>query len=41
MDRERAHYESTVSEKRRKERIFGRILKNYKKDMKKYNTPHF
>jgi ribosome biogenesis GTPase / thiamine phosphate phosphatase len=35
MDRERAHYESTVSEKRRKERIFGRILKNYKKDMKK------
>ncbi len=35
MDRERAHYESTVSEKRRKERLFGRILKNYKKDMKK------
>ena len=35
MDRERAHYESTVFEKRKKERIFGKILKNYKRDMKK------
>ncbi len=31
MEREKAHYESTVSEKRRKERIFGKVLKNYKK----------
>lgn len=35
MDRERAYYESTVFEKRKKERILGKILKNYKRDMKK------
>lgn len=30
--RERAHFETTVSEKKRKEKIFGKVLKNYKKD---------
>jgi ribosome biogenesis GTPase len=35
LEKEKAHYESTVSERRQKEREFGKILKNYKKDMKK------
>lgn len=33
--RERAHYESTLAEKRKKDKDFGKIMKNYKKDMKK------
>ena len=35
MQREQAYFESTVAERRRKEKIFGKILKNYKKDIKK------
>jgi ribosome biogenesis GTPase len=35
MERERAHFESTVSERRKKDRKFGKMIKNYKKDMKK------
>lgn len=35
MEREKAFFESTVAERRRKEKIFGKILKNYKKDIKK------
>ena len=35
MEREKAHFESTVAEKRKKERVFAKIIKNYKKDMKR------
>ncbi len=35
MEREQAYFVSTVAERRRKEKIFGKILKNYKKDIKK------
>jgi ribosome biogenesis GTPase len=35
LEREKAHFESTVFERREKEREFGKIMKNYKKDMKK------
>lgn len=35
MEREKAHFESTVAEKRKKDKDFGRFVKNYKKDMKK------
>lgn len=35
MEREKAYFESTVAERRRREKIFGKILKNYKKDIKK------
>lgn len=35
MQREKAHYESTVFEKHKKEKVFGKLMKNYKKDMKK------
>jgi ribosome biogenesis GTPase / thiamine phosphate phosphatase len=35
MERERAHYESTVIERRKKDKEFGMIVKNYKKDMNK------
>jgi ribosome biogenesis GTPase len=31
MEREKARFETTVSEKRRKEKIFGKIIKDYKK----------
>jgi len=35
MEKEIAYFESTVAERRRKEKIFGKIIKNYKKDIKK------
>ena len=35
LQRENAHYESTVAEKRKKERVFGKLLKNYHKDINK------
>jgi ribosome biogenesis GTPase len=34
MEKEKAYFESTVAERRRKEKIFGKIIKNYKKDIK-------
>jgi len=35
MEREKAHFESTVEEKRKKDKQFGKMLRNYKKDIKK------
>ena len=35
MHREKARFESSIVEKRRKERQFGKIMKNYKKDIGK------
>jgi ribosome biogenesis GTPase / thiamine phosphate phosphatase len=35
MEKEQAHYESTLAERRKKEKDFGKIMKNYKKDLKK------
>ncbi len=35
MEREKARFESTVAERRRKERQWGKMYKNYKKEMKK------
>lgn len=35
MEREKAHFESTVEERRKKDKEFGRMIKNYKKDMNK------
>ncbi len=35
LEREKAHFESTVAEKRNKEKAFGKMLKNYKKNMSK------
>lgn len=35
MEREKAHFESTVAERRKREKKFGKMLKNYHKDMKK------
>jgi ribosome biogenesis GTPase len=35
MEREKAHFESTIEERRKKDKTFGKMLKNYKKDMKK------
>ena len=35
MEREKAHFESTVAERRKKDKVFGKMMKNYKKDMNK------
>ena len=35
MEREKAHFESTVSERRKKDREFGKMQKNYKRNIKK------
>jgi ribosome biogenesis GTPase len=35
MEREKAHFESTLTERKKKEKVFGKIMKNYKKDMRK------
>lgn len=32
MEREKAHFESSESERRKKDKIFGKMVKNYKKD---------
>jgi len=34
MEREKNHFESTVAEKRKKDKDFGKMIKNYKKDKK-------
>jgi len=34
MERENAYFESSVAERRKKEKDFGKMLKNYKKDIK-------
>lgn len=33
LQREKAHYESTIAEKRKKDKVFGKLLKNYHKDV--------
>ncbi len=33
MEREKSHFESTVAERRRKDKEFGKFVKNYKKDI--------
>ncbi|MGZ5243610.1 MAG: ribosome small subunit-dependent GTPase A [Bacteroidia bacterium] len=35
LERERAHFESSVVERRKKDKEFGKMVKNYKKDIKK------
>jgi len=35
MEREKAYFESTVAERRKEDKEFGRFLKNYKKELKK------
>ena len=38
LEREKAHFESTIVERRKKDKEFGKVMKNYKKDMKR--NPH-
>jgi len=35
MEREKAYFEATILEKRKKDKVFGKMMKNYKKDMNK------
>ncbi len=35
MEREKSHFESTVDERRKKDKEFGKFVKNYKKDLKR------
>jgi ribosome biogenesis GTPase / thiamine phosphate phosphatase len=37
LEREKAHFESTIEEKRKKDKDFGKMLKNYKKDIYRKN----
>jgi ribosome biogenesis GTPase len=37
MEREKAHFEFTMMEKRKRDKEFGRFLKNYKKDIRRNN----
>jgi ribosome biogenesis GTPase / thiamine phosphate phosphatase len=37
MEKENAHFEATVSERRKKDKEFGKFVKNYKKNMNKNN----
>jgi len=40
MEREKAHFESSVAERRKKDKDFGKMVKSFKKDMKnKRNLP--
>jgi ribosome biogenesis GTPase / thiamine phosphate phosphatase len=40
IEREKEHFDLTVSEKRKKEKAFGKMLKNFKNDMQKISTKH-
>jgi len=37
LEREKVHFEASVAEKRKKDKDFGKMLKNYKKDMRNNN----
>ncbi|MDP2235645.1 MAG: ribosome small subunit-dependent GTPase A [Bacteroidales bacterium] len=38
IEREKTHFEATIAEKRNRDKQFGKMMKNYKKDMKKYKS---
>jgi ribosome biogenesis GTPase len=40
MEREKAHFDLTVSEKRKKEKEFGKMMKNFKNDIQKVSAKH-
>jgi ribosome biogenesis GTPase / thiamine phosphate phosphatase len=40
MEREKEHFEHTVAEKRKKEKSFGKMVKNFKNDMQKISARH-
>jgi len=40
MQREKEHFDLTVSEKRKKEKAFGKMVKNFKNDIKKVDSKH-
>lgn len=35
LEKEKAHFEATIEERRKKDREFGKMIRNYKKDMKR------
>jgi ribosome biogenesis GTPase len=35
MEKERMHFESSAAERRKRDREFGKLMKNYKKDVNK------
>jgi ribosome biogenesis GTPase len=37
MEREKKHFESTLAEKRKRDKDFGKMIKNYKNDLQKKN----
>ena len=41
LEREKAHFEASVAERRKKDKDFGKFMKNYKKQMKGKSKPDF
>jgi ribosome biogenesis GTPase len=37
MERKKSHFESSIYERQKKDKDFGRMLKNYKRGMSKYD----
>jgi len=37
MEREKAHFETSLADRRKRDKAFGKIMKNYKKDIKRNN----
>jgi ribosome biogenesis GTPase len=35
MEREKAHFETSVADRRKRDKVFGKLMKNYKKDIKR------
>jgi ribosome biogenesis GTPase len=35
MEKEKQYFESSVAERRKRDKDFGKMMKNYKKDMKR------
>ena len=40
IEREKEHFESTVAEKRKKDKEFGKMIRNYKNDIQKLSDKH-
>ena len=40
IEREKEHFDRTVAEKRKREKTFGKMVKNFKNDMQRINSKH-
>jgi ribosome biogenesis GTPase len=40
LEREKEHFASTIEERRKKDKEFGKMMKNYKNDISKKSSRH-